>query len=151
SLLRVVRRHGVSRLSGRRLGRRGLGARGLRLGDLVARGRGRLLVGGRQIGCGLRFGARLGGVGAGGHWSNLSRRTSGRQAVRSARLPEAETRAVASASSQVRSPLASSSQVAGSVSTTPGGVPRVWVGPASAWTAPAGGTRTSSARPGEEI
>ena len=36
----------------------------------------------------------------------------------------------------------------GSVSTTLGGVPRVWRGPSIAWTATNGGTRTSTERPG---
>src|SRR5687767_9417112 len=66
----------------------------------------------------------------------------------SARVPEAVTRAVSSASGQVRWPIASSSHVRGSVSTTFGGVPRVWRGPSTHWTAANGGTRTSTLRPG---
>ena len=52
------------------------------------------------------------------------------------------------APSQVSAPVATASQVWASVSTTLGGVPRVWVVPVMHWTAPNGGTRTSTLRPG---
>ena len=45
-------------------------------------------------------------------------------------------------------PVASASQVSGSVSTTAGGVPRVWRTPATTWAAAYGGTRISTERPG---
>src|SRR5690625_4260956 len=44
--------------------------------------------------------------------------------------------------------MASANQTSGLISTTFGGVPRVWRGPAMHWTAPQGGTRTSTERPG---
>ena len=55
------------------------------------------------------------------------------------------------ASAQATRPVASRRNVNGSVSTTFGGVPRVWVGPGSPiahCTAAYGGTRTSTERPG---
>lgn len=52
------------------------------------------------------------------------------------------------ASAQVVSPVARRNQVAASVSTTAGGVPRVWTGPSTHCTAPKGGTLTSTERPG---
>ena len=52
------------------------------------------------------------------------------------------------ACSTLRSPVASSSQVRGSVSTTLGGVPRVWRTPAMHCTATKGGIRTSTLEPG---
>src|SRR5699024_3705442 len=51
---------------------------------------------------------------------------SGSSSARSLRSPLACTRPPATASAQARSPLTSASQVAASVSTTAGGVPRVW-------------------------
>ena len=61
----------------------------------------------------------------------------------SERTPLARTRCSDTACSQGVRPVATRSQVRGSVSTTPGGVPRVWRGPSMACTAPYGGTRTS--------
>ena len=52
------------------------------------------------------------------------------------------------ASDHVIRPATNASQVAPSVSTTFGGVPRVCVGPATACTAAYGGTRISTDRPG---
>src|SRR2546430_9723221 len=52
------------------------------------------------------------------------------------------------ASAHASRPVASRTQVSGSVSMTFGGVPRVWRGPDTHWTAPYGGTRTSTERPG---
>jgi len=54
----------------------------------------------------------------------------------------------AAASAHACSPVASAIHVDASVSTTLGGVPRPWRGPATHWTAPNGGTRTSTLRPG---
>src|SRR3954447_10740787 len=54
----------------------------------------------------------------------------------------------ATAGAQVVPPVASRSQVAASVSTTLGGVPRVCRGPGTSWTATCGGTRSSTDRPG---
>ena len=65
-----------------------------------------------------------------------------------ARGPLARTSPADTASAQDSRPAVSLSQVAGSVSTTLGGVPRVCRGPAMHWTAAYGGTRTSTARPG---
>ncbi len=52
------------------------------------------------------------------------------------------------ASAQDSSPSATAIQVAGSVSTTLGGVPRVCRGPSTTCTAPNGGTRISTLWPG---
>ena len=52
------------------------------------------------------------------------------------------------ASAQCSAPVATAIQVAGSVSTTFGGVPRVCRGPSTTCTAPNGGTRTSTELPG---
>src|SRR5690606_32933707 len=62
----------------------------------------------------------------------------GSSSERSLRSPEAVTRPTATASAQVSSPVTSESQVAASVSTTAGGVPRVWRVPGMAWTAAVG-------------
>lgn len=74
--------------------------------------------------------------------------TNGRYGVRSARAPLARTRPAATAVSKLTAPTESSRNVCGSVSTTFGGVPRVCRGPATHCTAPKGGTRTSTDRPG---
>ena len=74
--------------------------------------------------------------------------TSGRKGPRSVRSPDALTREAATASSHVSRPHASDSHVRASVSTTAGGVPRRCVVPGRICTAPAGGTRTSTERPG---
>ena len=74
--------------------------------------------------------------------------TSGRRGPRAVRSPDALTSDPATASSHVRSPHASDSHVRASVSTTAGGVPRRCVVPGRICTAPAGGTRTSTDRPG---
>lgn len=66
----------------------------------------------------------------------------------SARLPLALMRPCVTASSHVIRPVAKRTQVAGSISTTFGGVPRVCRGPSPTCTAPYGGTRTSTDRPG---
>ena len=66
----------------------------------------------------------------------------------SVRMPLALTLPLARASAQDNLPVASRIQVSGSVSTTLGGVPRVCRGPATHWTAPYGGTRTSTEWPG---
>ena len=76
------------------------------------------------------------------------RPTNGRYGVRSARAPLALTRPVATASAKLTAPAQRSKNVNGSVSTTFGGVPRVCRGPATHCTAPYGGTRTSTDRPG---
>ena len=73
---------------------------------------------------------------------------SGRKGPRSVRSPDALTREAATASSHVSRPHASDSHVRASVSTTAGGVPRRCVVPGRICTAPAGGTRTSTERPG---
>ena len=75
-------------------------------------------------------------------------RLSGRIGARSACPPLAEQRPEASASSQASLPAAKASQVAGSASTTFGGVPRRCVVPGRHWTAPKGGNRTSTEWPG---
>ena len=66
----------------------------------------------------------------------------------SARVPEALMRPAAAASVHCSAPVASAIHVAGSVSTTFGGVPRVCRGPSITCTAPNGGTRTSTELPG---
>ena len=63
-------------------------------------------------------------------------------------MPAATTRASAIAAAQSSAPVASAIQVAASISTTLGGVPRVWPGPPTTCTAPNGGTRTSTECPG---
>ena len=80
--------------------------------------------------------------------SHRRRHGAGGRAPRSARDPDAETRFAAIASSQRREPVASASQVAASISTTLGGVPRVCRGPSTTCAAPNGGTRTSRVLPG---
>lgn len=65
-----------------------------------------------------------------------------------ARVPDADTRCVATASLHVSRPVASAIHVCASHSTTFGGVPRVCRGPSRHWTAPNGGIRTSSVFPG---
>src|SRR6185437_829371 len=69
-------------------------------------------------------------------------------AERSDRAPLALSAPVRSASSHSSRPVASLYQVSGSVSTTFGGVPRVWRGPATACTAATGTTLISTERPG---
>jgi hypothetical protein len=71
-------------------------------------------------------------------WVNLPTRMyatkpqiTGRYGERSARMPLAVTRPSATASAQVSRPVARRTKVIGSVSTTLGGVPRVWVGPST--------------------
>ena len=54
----------------------------------------------------------------------------------------------AAASAHASVPVARAIHVAASVSTTFGGVPRVCRGPSITWTAPNGGTRTSTVLPG---
>jgi hypothetical protein len=57
-------------------------------------------------------------------------------------------RPVATASAQVRVPVAKATQVRESISMTFGGVPRVCWAPSTHCTAPNGGTRTSTVWPG---
>ena len=57
-------------------------------------------------------------------------------------------RPAVAASAHSSSPSARAIHVAASVSTTFGGVPRVCLGPSTTWTAPNGGTRTSTLCPG---
>ena len=73
---------------------------------------------------------------------------SGRRSEMSARVPEAMMRPAAAASVHRSVPVASAIHVAGSVSTTLGGVPLVCRGPSTTCTAPNGGTRTSTELPG---
>ena len=68
--------------------------------------------------------------------------------MRSARWPLTRRVPDSQAPSQLSAPVATSSQVCASVSMTLGGVPRVWVVPVMHCTAPNGGTRTSTLRPG---
>src|SRR6201999_2109342 len=82
------------------------------------------------------------------HDTSLFGQVSGRNADRSDRAPLALTAPVRTASSQSSRPVASLNQVSGSVSTTLGGVPRVWRGPATACTAATGTTLISTERPG---
>src|SRR3984893_15703101 len=82
------------------------------------------------------------------HNTSLFGQVSGRNADRSDRAPLALTAPVRTASSQPSRPVASLNQVSGSVSTTLGGVPRVWRGPATACTAATGTTLISTERPG---
>ena len=63
-------------------------------------------------------------------------------------MPLTKSRPDSQALSQDIRPVATASHVSGSVSTTFGGVPRRWVVPSMHWTAPNGGTRTSTLRPG---
>ena len=90
----------------------------------------------------------------------LPRRVSGRGRSdqgqvgrsRSARCPLTRRRpGVPGRRAQLSAPVATSSHVWASVSTTLGGVPRVWVVPATHCTAPNGGTRTSTLRPGATV
>ena len=74
--------------------------------------------------------------------------TIGRYSVKSARFPLAVIRPSATASAQLSLPVATLRKVTGSASTTLGGVPRVCRGPGMHCTAPNGGTRTSTERPG---
>src|SRR5690606_25214239 len=76
---------------------------------------------------------------------------SGRYGDKSVRLPLALIRPSATAVCHDSRPVATATHVNGSVSTTFGGVPRVWRGPATHWTAPYGGTRTSTDRPGAAV
>src|ERR1700730_3589534 len=82
------------------------------------------------------------------HHTSLFGQVSGRNADRSDRAPLALTDPVRTASSQPSRPVASLNHVSGSVSTTFGGVPRVWRGPAIACTAATGTTRISTEPPG---
>jgi len=66
----------------------------------------------------------------------------------SARLPLIRTWPPATASAHGSRPLATMIQVTGAISTTFAGVPLVCRGPAQHWTAPYGGMRTSTDRPG---
>ena len=68
--------------------------------------------------------------------------------ISAAREPDSVSAPEAFASARRNSPVASSSQVRGSVSTTLGGVPRVCRGPATHCTATNGGIRTSTLAPG---
>ena len=79
-------------------------------------------------------------------WASPAKR--GRCEESTARCPLARTAPASSAWPQACRPVTSSSHVAASVSTTLGGVPRVWRGPSTHCTAPYGGTRTSTDRPG---
>ena len=91
-----------------------------------------------------------------GHGSNgrtptgqsLSATTGSHAAISGARAPDRLSLPPAAASSTRSSPVASSSHVRGSVSTTLGGLPRVCRGPEMHWTATNGGTRTSTLAPG---
>src|SRR5690606_34477581 len=76
---------------------------------------------------------------------------SGRYGDKAVRLPLALIRPSATAVCHDSRPVATATHVNGSVSTTFGGVPRVWRGPATHWTAPYGGTRTSTDRPGAAV
>src|SRR5690606_37313091 len=76
---------------------------------------------------------------------------SGRYGDKSVRLPLALIRPSATAVCHDSRPVATATHVNGSVSTTFGGVPRVWRGPATHWTAPYGGTLTSTDRPGTAL
>ena len=77
--------------------------------------------------------------------------SKGRAPDRSARKPDARMAPEVRAVDQSARPVASRRKVTASVSTTFGGVPRVWVGPGSPTphcTAACGGIRTSTQRPG---
>ena len=65
--------------------------------------------------------------------------------------PRPTRRPVRTASAQLSRPVASASQVRASASTVFGGVPRVCRGPGTHCTAPNGGTRTSTLRPGARL
>src|SRR5262249_25108612 len=78
------------------------------------------------------------------HPTSLIGQVGGRYAERPDRAPPAGPAPVRMASAQARRPVASLNQVSGSVSTTLGGVPRVWRGPATACTAATGTTRIST-------
>ena len=74
---------------------------------------------------------------------------SGKHGPRSARAPDAVAYPDLSASFQVIEPTTRPRNTPTSISTTLGGVPRLWAGPRPIWTAPAKGTRTSTLRPGQ--
>src|SRR6478672_10133037 len=76
---------------------------------------------------------------------------NGRYGARSARSPLARTCAEDSALDQSRAPVARAIQVSASISTTAGGVPRVWRTPSTTCTAAYGGTRTSTDFPGARV
>src|ERR1700677_693948 len=77
------------------------------------------------------------------------RKTRGSQCpISPAREPDKVSAPVAVASASPNSPVASSSHVRGSASTTLGGVPRVCLGPEMHCTAANGGIRTSTLAPG---
>src|SRR4029450_10846906 len=81
----------------------------------------------------------------------LYQESRGSTGERLARRPDARMVPEPTASAQPMRPVASRRKVSGSVSTTLGGVPRVWVGPESPiahCTAAYGGTLTSTERPG---
>ena len=65
-----------------------------------------------------------------------------------AATPDATMRPAAAASAHFSAPVATEIQVAASVSTTLGGVPRVCRDPSTTCTAPKGGTRISTELPG---
>lgn len=77
--------------------------------------------------------------------------TKGNSQDKSVRCPEATTVPASTAASHPTCPVTSDNQVAASVSTTAGGVPRVWVVPARIWVTPKGGTRTSTDLPGAKM
>ena len=90
--------------------------------------------------------------GPAGHETTYVRLTRGSAgAISPARAPESCTAPLAAASASSIRPVASSSHVRGSVSTTFGGVPRVCLGPEMHWTATNGGTRTSTLAPGASV
>src|SRR5450756_878586 len=82
------------------------------------------------------------------HYISLFAQASGRYSDRSDRAPLARTAPLCTAAAQPSRPVASLNQVIASVSTTFGGVPRVWRGPSTTCTAATGTTLTSTERPG---
>lgn len=90
----------------------------------------------------------LAGTGQDDRQSAVARVMGSQWATSPARLPEALTAPDTTATSNSRRPVASKSQVRGSVSTTFGGVPLVCRGPSTHCTATKGGTRTSTEWPG---